>query len=100
MKNKVGAYLLSSLLMAGGIVSGSSQSSADTYQVTGPVLAVDAKKIIVQKGDEKWEIARDASTKVEGDLKVGSKVTVKYRMTATRIESKSDGAEKPSKGKK
>jgi len=63
-----------------------------TYQVTGPVLEVKADTIIVQKGKDKWEIARDASTKVTGDLKVGSKVTIDYTMKATAIEVK--GAKK------
>jgi hypothetical protein len=56
-----------------------------TYQVTGPVLAITADVITVQKGADKWEIARDASTKVTGDLKVGSKVTIEYQMKATAI---------------
>jgi hypothetical protein len=44
--------------------------------------------VAVQKGKERWEIGRDSSTKVSGDLKVGSKVTIQYRMTATSIEVK------------
>ena len=63
-----------------------------TYQVTGPVIAVTADTITVapvKYAGEKWEIARDASTKlVSGDPKVGDKVTVVYRMTATSIEVK------------
>ncbi len=59
-----------------------------TYQVTGPVLAVTDDAIVVQKGKDKWEIARDATTKVTGDVKVGAKVTVEYRMTATAIDIK------------
>lgn len=59
-----------------------------TYQVTGPVLEVKDDMIAVQKGKDRWEIGRDASTKVTGDLKVGSKVTVEYRMTATTVEAK------------
>jgi len=59
-----------------------------TYQVTGPVLEVKDDMIAVQKGKDRWEIARDASTKVNGDLKVGSKVTIEYRMTATTVEVK------------
>ena len=46
------------------------------------------------KGQEKWTIARDANTKVKGDLKVGSKVTVEYRMTATSIDAKQEGGKK------
>ncbi len=59
-----------------------------TYQVTGPVLEVTATKIVVQKGEDKWEIARDKKTKVTGDLKVGGKVTIYYTMTATEVEAK------------
>ena len=42
----------------------------------------------MQKGSDKWEIARGKDTKVTGDLKVGSKVTIEYRMTAATIEVK------------
>jgi hypothetical protein len=61
-----------------------------TYQVTGPVLEVKDDKIVVQKGNEKWEIAKDKDSKVTGDLKVGSKVTVMYTMKAASIEVKTD----------
>ena len=61
---------------------------AMAYQVTGPVLEVTDTKIVVEKDKEKWEIARDKDTKVTGELKKGSKVTIQYRMTATSIESK------------
>ena len=60
-----------------------------TYQVTGPVLEVSPTKIVVEKGKDKWELARDASTKVSAEPKVGDKVTVIYSMTATSIEVKS-----------
>ena len=63
-------------------------AKAKTYQVTGPVLEVTSDMIVVQKGDDKWQIARDPSTVVTGDLKVGSKVTVEYAMKATSIEVK------------
>lgn len=59
-----------------------------TYQVTGPVLEVNANTIVVQKGNDKWEINRDAATKVTGDLQVGSKVTIEYTMKAATIEVK------------
>ncbi|MBP7764489.1 MAG: hypothetical protein K4445_07285 [Deltaproteobacteria bacterium] len=61
-----------------------------TYQVTGPVLEVKGDVIVVQKDTDKWEVARDAATKVTGDLKVGSKVTIEYTMTAKKIEVKED----------
>lgn len=77
-------------------------AAAKTYQVTGPVLEVKDNSLTVQKGKEKWEIARDKDTKVKGDLKVGSKVTIEYRMTATSIDVKDAGQtatkkEKPAK---
>jgi len=62
--------------------------TVNTYQVTGPIVELTATKIVVQKNDEKWEIARDANTKVEGNLKVGAKVTVHYRMIAAKIDVK------------
>ncbi len=61
-----------------------------TYQVTGPVLEMTGDVIVVQKGKDKWEIARDAATKVTGDLKVGSKVTIEYTMKAATVEVKED----------
>ena len=64
--------------------------SLKTYQVTGPVLEVKDDVIVVQKGKEKWEIARDKTTKVTGDLKVGAKVTIQYQMKATEIEVQAD----------
>ncbi len=69
-------------------------ASTKTYQVTGPVLEVRDDAIVVQKGKEKWEIARAADTKVKGDLKVGAKVTIEYKMTATTVEAKDDGKAK------
>jgi cytochrome c1 len=69
-------------------------SSAWAYQVTGPVLEVTDTKIVVQKGKEKWEIARTPETKVTGDLKVGAKVTVEYSMTAKSVEAKAEKGKK------
>jgi hypothetical protein len=66
-----------------------------SYQVTGPVLELKDDLIVVEKGKEKWEIARDKDTKVSGDLKVGSKVTIQYQMKATAVEVKAE--KKPAK---
>jgi hypothetical protein len=62
-----------------------------TYQVTGPVLELKDDMIVVEKGKDRWEIARGADTKVTGELKVGSKVTIEYRMSAATIEVKDAG---------
>ncbi len=77
-------------LLVAGLLFTSTAFAAEvkTYQVTGPVLEVTDNMIAVQKGSERWEIARSGDTKVMGDLKVGSKVTIEYRMTATKIEAK------------
>jgi hypothetical protein len=69
-------------------------AATKTYQVTGPVLEVTDDAVTVQKGKEKWEIARTADTKVTGELKKGEKVTVEYRMTATSVEVKAGKAAK------
>jgi len=59
-----------------------------SYQVTGPVTALTDHVITVEKGTEKWEIARTPETKVTGELKVGAKVTVSYTMSAKSIQVK------------
>jgi len=64
------------------------------YQVTGPILEVTNDSVTVQKGKEKWEIARDKDTKIVGDLKVGSKVTIHYKMKATSVEVKEEKKKK------
>lgn len=63
-------------------------AGAKDYQVTGPVLEVTDTMIAVKKGNDRWEIAKDSSTKGAGDVKVGDKVTVHYTMTATEVEAK------------
>lgn len=63
-----------------------------TYQVTGPVVSVTDTTITVEKGKEKWEIARTKDTKVTGELKAGTKVTIQYTMTAVSIEAKGEKA--------
>lgn len=79
---------LAVLLVLAAFSAGYAFAATKTYQVTGPVLEVRPDAIVVQKGTDKWELARDASTKVTGDLKVGAKVTITYRMTAADIEVK------------
>ena len=63
-------------------------AATKTYQVTGPILEINDKMIVVQKDQERWEIERTTDTKIDGDLKVGSKVTVYYHMVADKAEAK------------
>ena len=88
---------LFSIVAAGSLALGNVALAAGskTYQVTGPVLELNDSMIAVQKGKDRWEIARDSNTKVTGDLKVGAKVTITYTMTATEVEVKADKAAKP-----
>ena len=83
-------HLFASTLAATLLLGASLTPAADakTYQVTGPVLEVTPTTITVQKGDEKWQVTRQKNTKITGDLKVGAKVTIHYRMVATEVEVK------------
>ena len=78
------------LLAFGGTV----QAGVKSYQVTGPVLEVSDSMIAVQKGKDRWEIARDANTKMTGDVKVGAKVTIMYTMAASEVTAKAEKAAK------
>ena len=81
-------YLI--VILAVLLVASFAYAGVKTYQVTGPVLELTPTTIVVQKGKDKWEISRDAGTKVTGDLKVGSKVTIQYEMKAASIEVKEE----------
>ena len=91
----VAAALAAFLLVLLGVPAQAAQPK--TYQVTGPVLELTSDMIVVKKGNDRWEIARDASTKVTGDLKVGATVTIQYRMTAASIDVKGTPAKKGAK---
>ena len=85
LKNLFASTLAACLLLGASLASA---AEAKTYQVTGPVLEITPTVITVQKGDEKWQIARNKDTKVTGDLKVGSKVTIYYRTIGVEVEVK------------
>jgi len=86
-------FVLAVVAVAGCFFAGRSfAASPDKYQVTGEVAEVSDTMIVVMKGKERFEIARDAGTKVEGNLAKGSKVTVKYKITATSVEVKPEKA--------
>jgi len=93
MKTKRALSLLAAASLA--LSSAAFAAGGKTYQVTGPVLEVNDSLIAVQKGKDRWEINRDANTKVTGDFKVGEKVTVTYTMSATDVAVKAaKGAKK------
>lgn len=89
--------MLKSLLLSAVAVlafSSAALAAEKTYQVTGPVLAINDSSIVVQKGSDKWEIAKGSAT-IPADVKVGSKVTIEYSMTAVTVTGK--GAKAPAK---
>jgi hypothetical protein len=98
--NKV-RFAIAALAAAGFLFAAPSfAATPDKYQVTGEVAEVSDTMIVVMKGKERFEIARDAGTKVEGTLAKGSKVTIKYKMTATSVEVKAAKAPAKSTTKK
>jgi hypothetical protein len=98
MKTFLAALAIATALQFASL-SANSAEAAKTYQVTGPVLEVTDKAIVVQKGDERWEVARNDKTKIDGDLKVGNKVTIHYRMVAVSVDIKADKADNKKQSK-
>jgi hypothetical protein len=76
------------LVVAVVLVASVAFAAGKTYQFTGKVLEIKDNTIVVEKGKEKFEMAKDANTKIKGDLKVGAKVTVQYESRAAEIEVK------------
>lgn len=77
-------------LVAGALLGGAvtAYAAANTYQWTGVVVSAEKNQINVDKKGEIWEFAIDGDTKGTLDAKKGDKVTVTYRMFATKIEKK------------
>ena len=69
--------------------------AVDDFQVTGNVTEKTADSITVMKGKERFQIAIDKDTKGAADAKVGSKVTIKYKMHGSSIEVKGAKEAKP-----
>ena len=64
-------------------------ASAKSYQFTGVVKAVDSNTLTVEKSaKETWQFELTKDTKGV-TLKVGDRVTISYKMTATEIEANS-----------
>jgi hypothetical protein len=82
MKRKLAFFIAALFLSSAALVA------AKDYQVTGPVVDVKDDVIVVKKGSDNWELARDKDTKSTGEIKKGDKVTIKYKMIATSIEGK------------
>ena len=98
MKSALSLLAVASLALSSAVFAAGPK---DDYQVTGPIAEVNDSMIVVEKGakKERFEIARDSSTKVSGDLKVGDKATVYYGMKASSIEVKAKAAKGEKKEK-
>jgi hypothetical protein len=90
MKKGILSIFAALLLMASAAMA----AGPKDYQVTGPVLDVTDDVITVEKGKDKWEIGRNKDTKINGDLKKGSRVTIQYKMNATSVDVKEAGKAK------
>jgi hypothetical protein len=80
--------MLVAVVVAVMFVVSSVAFAGKTYQFTGKVLEIKDNVIVVDKSGEKFEMTKDAATKIKGDLKVGAKVTIKYESRAAEIEVK------------
>jgi riboflavin synthase alpha subunit len=69
MRTLLGLVIAGSLALS-GVAFGQSIS------MTGKVLSVTSSTITMQSGSDVWQIARNSTTKVTGDLKVGATVTI------------------------
>jgi len=68
------------------------RSGWEDIRITGTVVAATGTTLAIQKGTEKYEFAIDPATiKGSAELKVGSTVTVRYVMSATKVEQSAAG---------
>lgn len=63
---------------------------AREYQIAGTVVALTERVVTIEKAGEKWEIDRSAGPRIEGDVALGRRVTIRYRMAATSIDGRPD----------
>lgn len=77
---------LTGLLAAGSLAL----AEEKTYNVSGPVGAIDANAISLTqgKGKEKYVIRRTSATQTTGSVKPGDVARIEYSMTATSIAPK------------
>ncbi len=90
------------LSLTGLLTAGSLALAEDkTYNVSGPVSAMDASAVTLTqgKGAEKFIIRRNSATQTAGSLKPGDVVRIEYFMTATSIAPKGTKTVPPAGGK-
>jgi ribosomal 50S subunit-recycling heat shock protein len=88
------------LIPAAFVAFSTAAVALDDFQVTGEVKEKTADSITVMKGKERFQIGLDKDTKGAADVKVGDKVTIKYKMHGSSIEVKGAKEAKPATEKK
>jgi hypothetical protein len=77
--------------LAAGLVLGAAVTgfaATRNYQYTGTVKGVSPSRLDVEKGSEVWDFVLDEATKGGHEVREGDRVTVTYRMLATKVEKK------------
>jgi len=69
-------------------------------KATGELVKITAESVVIKRGKGEMVITRDPSTNVTGNLKVGEKVTVEYKMIATSVAVKDQTSSKKKSTKK
>ena len=90
------------LSLTGLLTAGSLAFAEDkTYNVSGPVSAIDANAVTLTQGQgvEKFIIRRNSATQTAGSFKLGDVVRMEYFMTATSIAPKGTKTAPPAVGK-
>jgi len=62
------------------------QGPKASRSATGEIVEMTANKIVIDRGKTQWLIDRNSGTKVTGDVKVGSRVKIEYKMVATEVK--------------
>ena len=77
--------IMKAAVVVSALIASLAWAGPKSYQVTGEVIEVRDDTLVILKGKEKFEIAKGTAGP---DVKVGQKVTVEYKMTATSVEVK------------
>lgn len=56
------------------------------YQITGRVMELSDTKIVIVSNHQRMIILRNNETKVVGPMRIGSVVTIDYKMTARIVQ--------------
>jgi hypothetical protein len=77
-------------LLSGLLLLAPAMAATRAIIVTGPITDIRDDAIVIQKGKQQWEIARNPGTKVKGELRKGALVSVEVYLNAGTIEVRED----------